>query len=114
VKDSPNEKWSKADVNLIAAQRQEISAEIAVPPTTGPACLLLSRPFFPGYIARLEGKKLDVGSFRGLIPMIKVSPGAHGRLTIAYRPGWLVWGGAMAIACALGWLVGIGCAARAR
>jgi hypothetical protein len=114
VKDSPNEKWSKAEVKLIATERREISAEIAVPPATGPACLLVSRPFFPGYIARLEGKELEVMSYRGLIPMIKVPPGADGRLTIAYRPGWLVWGGAMAIACALGWLVGIGCAARAR
>jgi hypothetical protein len=114
VKDLPNEKWTKAEVSLIEAERNEISAEIAVPPAAQPACLLVSRPFFPGYIARLGSMRLEVMAYRGLIPMIKVPPGANGRLTISYRPAWLVWGGAMAIACALGWLVGIGCAARAR
>jgi hypothetical protein len=36
-----------------------------------------------------------------LFPIVEVPAGAHGRLTLAYRPAWLIWGSAVAIACAL-------------
>jgi hypothetical protein len=42
-----------------------------------------------------------VTSYRGLFPIVEVPAGAHGRLTLLYRPVWLIWGFATAVACAL-------------
>jgi hypothetical protein len=114
IQSSPNEKWTKAQISSVKEERQRITAEIEVPPGAQPGCLLISRPFFPGYVASLEGQPLDVTSYRGLIPMIKVSPNMHGRLTICYRPTWLVCGSAIAVISLLGWLTGLGCALRRR
>ncbi len=50
---------------------------------------------------RLGDQKLAVTSYRGLSPVVKIPPGMHGRLTLVYRPYWLIWGGGAAIACAL-------------
>jgi len=61
--------------------------------------LIFSRPYFRAYAARLANQKLAVTSYRGLFPVVEVPAGAHGRLTLAYRPYWLVWGGAVAVVC---------------
>jgi hypothetical protein len=111
---SPNEKWTRAKVNGGNEQRQKITAEVEVPAGTQPACLLVSRPYFPGYSASLAGQSLDVTSYRGLIPMIKIPANAHGRLTITYRPSWLVWGAAIALVCLLAWLAALGFVLRRR
>jgi hypothetical protein len=37
-----------------------------------------------------------VDSYRGLFPVIEVPAGTNGRLTMVYRPAWLVWGGTVA------------------
>jgi len=36
-----------------------------------------------------------------------VPGGAHGRLTLIYRPWWLVVGGAVSLLCAAVWLFGM-------
>ncbi len=114
LSDVPDEKWTAAQVNRVQDHRLRMEAEIKVPPGETPACLLVSRPFFPGYRAELESTRLEVSNYRGLIPMIKVPAGSHGHLTISYRPGWLLWSGAIAIVCALGWLGAGVCAIRRR
>ena len=65
----------------------------------GPALITFSRPYFRGYEARWAIRKLAVTSYRGLFPVVEVPAGARGRLTLIYRPAWLVWGGSVAIAC---------------
>jgi hypothetical protein len=110
----PNEKWTKAQLNSVKEGRQKITANIEVPAAAQPACLVVSRPFFPGYIASLDRQSLEVTSYRGLIPMIKVPPNMHGRLTIRYRPTWLICGGTIAVISLLGWVAGLGCALRSR
>jgi len=110
----PNEKWAKAEVNSVKEERQKITANIEAPAAAQPACLLVSRPFFPGYIASLDNQPLEVTSYRGLIPMIKVPPNMHGRLTIRYRPTWLIAGSTIAVVSFLGWVAGLGCALRRR
>ncbi len=72
--------------------------------------LLFSRPFFPGYQAKLNGRSIPVGNWRGLVPSVKVPPGAGGRLVLTYRPWWLLWGGATSLVSAL---VLIGCGVTA-
>ena len=96
--------------NLGEDSRLELSAEVRVPRDGPPALLLISRPYFDGYQARIGDQTLPVETYRGWIPIIHVPAGTEGRLTISYRPWWLLWGGAIAVVSAVVWLV---CAWRA-
>jgi hypothetical protein len=79
-----------------------------------PVFVAVSRPFFPGYIANANGAPLEVSSYRGLMPIVELPPGFTGRLTLTYRPTWLVWGGIAAISCTGVLLLGIVAAAITR
>jgi len=106
----PNEQFASAEVSRIVNGRNRLWADVAVPPNGRPALLTISRPFFGGYRAKIGDVPLRVDSYRGLMPMLEIPPGAKGRLTVVYRPGWLIFGGAIA---ALSLLVMAGAAVRA-
>jgi hypothetical protein len=97
----PNDQFVPATISQIDDSRNRVEVDVDVPSGDRPALLTFSRPYFRGYQARLGGQKLAVTSYRGLFPVVKIPPGMHGRLTLAYRPYWLFWGGGAAIACAL-------------
>jgi hypothetical protein len=101
----PNEQFSEATVSGIRERRNSIAANV----TTGDraALLAISRPFFNGYHASIDGRDLAVSSYRGLIPLVEVPPGTSGRLVFVYRPWWLVAGGTVA---ALSFVVVLGSA----
>jgi uncharacterized membrane protein YfhO len=63
--------------------------------------LSFSRPYFRGYEAHLDGKKLLVDFHRGLFPVVQVPAGSSGRIILSYRPAWLVYGGGLSILCAM-------------
>jgi hypothetical protein len=96
-----NEQFTMADVSGVAARRNRLEADVAVPEGSVSAMLAVSRPFFRGYVARIGNRALKVESFRGLSPVIEVPPGLSGRLVIVYRPWWLIWGAAIATASLL-------------
>jgi hypothetical protein len=97
----PNEQFVAATISPIDDSRNRVQVDVDVPNGDRPALLTFSRPYFRGYRACLGDQKLAVTSYRGLFPMVEIRAGTHGRLTLAYRPNWLIWGGAAAIACAL-------------
>src|SRR6266436_7243415 len=97
----PNEQFVAATISQIDNSRNRVGVDVDVPNGDRPALVTFSRPYFRGYQARLGDQKLAVTSYRGLFPVVKIPPGMHGRLTLAYRPYWLIWGGGAAIACAL-------------
>jgi hypothetical protein len=96
---------SIANITGIAAGRNFVSVSVDVPAGQHPASMAFSRPFFPGYRARINGRSLPVSSERNLIPLVEVPGGTQGRLTLYYRPDWLIYGGAIAIASAGVWIV---------
>jgi hypothetical protein len=98
-------KNSIARLTDIATGRNCVSVSIDVPAGERPALIAFSRPFFPGYRARINGSNLTVFSERSLIPLVKVPSGMHGRMTLSYRPDWLIYGGIGAIASASVWMV---------
>jgi hypothetical protein len=106
----PDEQFAPATISRINDSRNRVEADIDVPAGAQPALLSFSRPYFPGYQARLGNQKLAVSSYRGLFPIVEVPPGFHGRVNLIYRPAWLIWGGSVAIACALVVMLGF-CAA---
>ena len=89
-----------------------MSADIDVPAGDRPALLTFSRPFFRGYKACIGDQKFAIMSYRGLFPILEVPAGTHGRLTVAYRPAWLLWGGGVAAVCGLIVLLGVIAACR--
>jgi len=96
---------SIAKITDIVARRNWVSASVAAPDGDQPALIAFSRPFFQGYRARIGGRNLAVFSERNLIPLVEVPPGTHGRLTLYYRPDWLIYGSGMAITSAVVWLI---------
>lgn len=100
--------FSKATISRTDDSRNEVTADIDVPGGDKAALLIFSRPYFRGYVARLDDKKLPVDSYRGLFPIVKVPPASHGRVVLSYRPAWLIYGGGLSILCAAIFLVTLG------
>jgi len=101
----PGEQFSTATVSRINNSRNRVEADVDVSDGDRPALLTFSRPYFRGYEARLSNRKLSVTSYRGLFPTVDVPAGAHGRLALIYRPGWLILGNATVAACVLVFLL---------
>jgi hypothetical protein len=97
----PNEQFVSATISQINDSRNFVNADIDVPAGDRSALLTFSRPYFRGYKARIGDQKLAITSYRGLFPILEVPAGTHGRLTVAYRPAWLIWGRAASIGCIL-------------
>jgi hypothetical protein len=108
----PNEQFVSATISHINDSRNFVEADIDATSGDGPALLIFSRPYFRGYQAYLGHQKLVVTSYRGLFPAVEVPVGARGRVTLAYRPAWLLWGRNVAIGCGLIVLVGLAVAAH--
>ena len=98
-------KNSIAKITDIVAGRNWVSASVVAPDGDRPALIAVSRPFFPGYRAQIDRRNLAVFSERNLTLLVEIPPGTHGRLTLYYRPDWLICGGAIAIASAAVWLI---------
>jgi hypothetical protein len=47
-----------------------------------PAYFVIATPVFPGWTAELDGRPVQIQQFAGVMPAIKVGPGAH---TLSYR-----------------------------
>ena len=110
----PNTQFVSATISKVDDTRNRLSADIDVPRGGPPALLTFSRPFFRGYEALIGAKRLPVDSYRSLFPIVEVPSGVRGRLTLVYRPWWLISGCATSILCACVWLFGILSVLRAR
>jgi hypothetical protein len=103
----PNDQFVLATISQINDSRNFVEADIDVPAGDRSALLTFSRPYFRGYKARIGDQKLAITSYRGLFPILEVPAGTHGRLTVAYRPAWLLWGGGLAAVSGLIVLLGV-------
>jgi hypothetical protein len=103
----PNEHFMSADVSRIVNGRNRLLADVTVPRSGAPALLTISRPFFNGYCAKIGAAALKVDSYRGLMPTVEIPAGMSGRLTLVYRPWWLLWGGTIAAVSLLVMIVSV-------
>jgi hypothetical protein len=108
----PGENFASAAVSDIDDSRNSVAVKVDIPAGVRPALLTFSRPFFPGYEAKIGNHKLRIDSYRGLFPIVEVPSGSQGKLTLTYRPRWLVYGGAFSIFCAGIFLIGVAAARR--
>lgn len=93
----PNESFAPASISRIDDSRNYSALDVDVPDRGATALITFSRPYFRGYRAELGKQTLPVDSYRGLFPVVELPSGSHGRLVLAYRPWWLVFGGCVAI-----------------
>ena len=107
----PDERFVSARISGISDSRNRVDADVEIPDGATPALITFSRPYFRGYKAILDSKKLSVNSNHGLFPIVDVPAGSKGHLTLSYRPDWLVYGGALSLLCAGIWVSGIVAAA---
>ena len=112
INSRPNEEFVLATISRINDSRNFVEADINVPQGGRPALLTFSRPYFRGYKATIRNQKLPITSYRGLFPILEVPSGTRGRLTVAYRPAWLLLGAGVAAVCALIVLLGAVAACR--
>jgi hypothetical protein len=110
----PNEQFTAATISRINDYRNRVEVDVDAPRAERPALLTFSRPYFRGYEARLGNQELAIGSHHGLFPVVEIPAGSHGRVTLTYRPHWLIWGTAAAIVCALALMFGFFAAVYAR
>jgi hypothetical protein len=108
----PGEQFATATVSRIDDSRNRVEVDVHVPNGDRPALITFSRPYFRGYEARLDNRKLAVTSYRGLFPIVEVPAGAHGRLALIYQPAWFILGSATAAACVFVFL--LACTLRGR
>ena len=106
IDSKPNEQFAGATISQIDDSRNHVTADVDVASGSAPALLTFSRPFFRGYEARLGNQKLRVDSYRDLFPIVEVPSGSHGKLTLIYRPWWLIYGGILSIQSAMVWIAG--------
>jgi hypothetical protein len=99
IESRPNEQFTSAEISRIDNRRNQLKADVTVPPKGHSALLTFSRPFFSGYQAWLGDRSLKVNSYRDLMPTIELPAGTSGRLTMVYQPTWLVRGGGISILC---------------
>jgi hypothetical protein len=97
----PNEQFVSAAVANIDDSRNQVQADIAVPSGNRSALLTFARPYFRGYEARVANQKFAITAYHGLFPLVEVPAGTRGRLTLSYRPPWLILGSAAAFLCLL-------------
>ncbi len=103
----PEKGFATAKISDIDDSRNHIAVNVDVPAGSANALLTFSRPYFRGYHAAIGNQALNVDSYRGLFPIVEVPAGTNGRLTLIYRPWWLVAGVAISIFCAAIWIFGM-------
>ena len=109
-----DEQFSAATISLIDDSRNRVQVDLDVPSGERSALMIFSRPYFRGYQARMNNRKLIVESADGLFPVVRIPPGTSGRLVLEYRPTWLVVGAAAALLCAVIWVLGLFMTTRAK
>lgn len=114
IDSEPEKEFAIAKISGVDDSRNHISMDVDVPAYDKNALLTFSRPYFGGYHAKVGNQTLRVDSYRGLFPMIEIPPGLHGRLTLIYRPWWLIAGGAMSVVSAGVWIFAMFSAIRSR
>ncbi len=107
--------WSSPgiDLALVAANTRRETYDVVTTPGSPGGDVVLARPWYPGMVARLNGRELPLQAYRRMLPLIELPAGASGRLVIEYWPAGLSSGLIMAAASAA-ILIVLGLAARRR
>jgi hypothetical protein len=80
-------RYADAKVSLKAEERLRSRAEVDVPAGDNPGLVVFSRPWLPGWKAKVGDRKLRVMRYDGFFTAVRVPPGTRGTLELRYFPG---------------------------
>lgn len=92
---------------LLKEKRSKVTLDIEVLGSNQPAVILFSRPWYPGYRAKLDSKTVPVAVFNAIMPAVILPAGVKGQLSLEYRPISWVLGSNIAMVT-LFFMVGLG------
>jgi hypothetical protein len=102
---SGQQTFAPARVRLLDDNRNSAVAEVASEPGKGDILVVFSRPWFPGYQARCNGRSVPVEVYNLILPAVRVPAGTNGTIELTYRPNSLVLGAFVAGVTLLGILM---------
>jgi hypothetical protein len=82
----------RADVRIVRESRNGIEIAVDHADPGRPVAVAVSRPWYPGYVATLNGSPVPVYRLDLAILMAILPPGASGSLVVEYRPTALRYG----------------------
>jgi hypothetical protein len=75
----------------VREERNRVVVRIRATQQDGESVILFSRPWYPGYRAWLDGRRVPVEVLDLTLPAVRLPPGAEGELTLEYHPaGWAI------------------------
>jgi hypothetical protein len=75
---------ARADVSAVCEKRLSVRCAVCNPSDRSPALVALSRAYFPGYRAFLNGVELPVKVLNGFQPAVLLPPGTRGELCLVF------------------------------
>ena len=93
----PVTEYTPGRCSALSWHRNWLTCEVV---TNGPALLTFSRPYFPGYRAYLDDKRIPVRCVDGALLGVELPPGARGIVKVDYFPVSLQLG---FVCSAIGW-----------
>lgn len=103
------EQRTYAPRRLTDLRNDRLTASAVIGPAVAPrkSLIVFSRPWYPGYVATINGRELPVLRADLMMPAVELDPDEQGLLVLRYRPNALVAGVAIAAAGALATIVAL-------
>ena len=95
-------------IREIRTSRLSTSALVDASPAKESSLIVFDRPWYPGFVATLNGRDLPVLRADLIMPAVELQPGDRGLLVVRYRPRRLMAGIVIAAIGALAAAVGVG------
>ena len=84
--------YSPVRLEATEVSRHRLEARVEALSAESPALILFERPWYPGYRATLDGRKLEVEAFNLIQLAVELPAGAEGLLVLEYSPATLRFG----------------------
>jgi hypothetical protein len=89
-------------IREIRTSRLSTSVLVDASPAKESSLIVFDRPWYPGFVATLNGRELPVLRADLIMPAVELQPGDRGLLVVRYRPRSMITGIAIAAIGALG------------
>jgi hypothetical protein len=91
-------RFATTQVQPVKESRLQAIADVKSLSQNTESLIVFSKPWYPGYRATLNGKKVPVKVLNLILPAVELPPGAEGRLVLEYLPNSLIIGSIISIA----------------
>jgi hypothetical protein len=110
----PAPELGQAHVRIIRERRNSIEVAVDHADPGRSVLVAVSRPWYPGYTATLNGSPVPVYRLDLAIPVVLLPPGSNGTLALEYRPAGLRFGSVLCVVTLIGITLALLAQLRAR